>query len=191
MFFSFCHNLFLHYFDIFEKKWSQVYSAYNTERFFNTIELSVILPCYTNEGFNQSSSIGINRRKIFEFWTYVLQIAQCETITLHLETDPFGLGSRDFLPPPLRTPATFLILRIWQSLTALDREDKWHEREVEEAIWKRVELPSLSPFPVGCGCNYRILGSVFRAVFDYHVTLNQAGQLPVEVWWFYTQRREL
>ena len=28
-------------------------------------------------------------------------------------------------------------------------------------------------------------------VSKYHMTLTKVGQLPVEVWWFHTQRREL
>ena len=42
--------------------------------------------------------------------------------------------------------------------------------------------------------NYRTPGigfGIFWAVSDYHMILNKAGQLPVEVWWFHTQRRKV
>ena len=91
----------------------------------------------------------------------------------------------------------------FEDVRILDREDKWHERGVKEAIWERVEQPSLNKtgvlrlhnITITCS-NYRTPGiglfGIFRVVFKYHVTLTKAGQLPVEVWWFHTQqRREL
>ena len=32
----------------------------------------------------------------------------------------------------------------FEDVTILDREDKWHERGVKEAIWERVDQPSLN-----------------------------------------------
>ena len=71
-----------------------------------------------------------------------------------------------------------------QDIIILDREQKWHERGVKEAIWERVEKPSLNKTG---GLRFHLSHTWDRALRGIPSRLSSRdpssslGQLPVEV----------
>ena len=74
-----------------------------------------------------------------------------------------------------------------EEVVILDKEDRWFERGVREAIWERVEQPALDKegaFASNCRTHGMRRSDVFPTA--YHVT----NQRPDEVWSFQTQRSQ-
>ena len=74
----------------------------------------------------------------------------------------------------------------FEDVVILDKEDKWHERGVKEAIWERVERPSLNKsgglrFQLSHTWDRALRGIPSRLHQSRDPTSSSTGQLPDEV----------